>query len=176
MPDSVPEQTIWQGRPSARMDLPFYAVLLVGAALGTLGLLFLLPAADLGPDATRNARLFSWVLGALWVAVVALALGRWLVRRSTHYVVTSQRLRITTGVLTTETEDVELRRVRDTTVQRTLYQRMTGLGDVRLTSADATAPRVTLRAVRDPLALQETLRQLVEDRIRLHGVREFDVM
>ena len=170
------EQTVWQGRPSGLVDLPFYLVLLGGALLATLGLLALLPAASPGPDATRDARVFSWAIAGVWVACVALALGRWVTRRSTRYVLTSERLRITTGVLSTTTDDVELRRVRDSGVVRPFFLRLVGLGDVRITSADPSHPRVMLHAVRDPDKLQETVRHLVEGLIRRHGVREIDVM
>ena len=170
------EHVVWQGRPSALVDLPFYVVLLCGAVLASVGLLRLLPAADTGPDANTNARVFSWVLGGLWVLVVLLALGRWLVRRATRYVLTSERLRLTTGILSTTTDDLELRRVRDTGVTRPFFQRLVGLGDVRITSADPSHPRIVLAAVRDPDALQGQLRGIVEGLIRRHGVREIDVM
>ena len=178
MPDPAParEHVVWQGRPSALVDLPFYVVLLCGAVLASVGLLMILPAAGAGPDATTNARLFSWVLGALWVLVVLLALARWLVRRATRYVLTSERLRLTTGILSTTTDDVELRRVRDSGVARPFFLRVMGLGDVRITSADPSHPRVTLHAIRDPDGVQERLRTLVEALIRRHGVREIDVL
>ena len=175
-PDPAREHVVWQGRPSALVDLPFYVVLLCGAVLASVGLLMILPAADAGPDANTNARLFSWVLGGLWVLVVLLALARWLVRRATRYVLTSERLRVTTGILSTTTDDLELRRVRDSGVARPFFQRLVGLGDVRITSADPSHPRVTLHAVRDPDGVQERLRTLVEGLIRRHGVREIDVM
>lgn len=170
------EHVVWQGRPSALVDLPFYVVLVCGAALASVGLLAILPAAGTGTDANTNARVFSWVLGGLWVLVVLLALGRWLVRRATRYVLTSERLRLTTGILSTTTDDVELRRVRDSGVVRPFFQRVVGLGEVRITSADPSHPRVTLHAVRDPDRVQETLRGLVEGMIRRHGVREIDVL
>lgn len=170
------EHVVWQGRPSGLVDLPFYVVLVCGAVLASVGLLAILPSAGAGTDANTNARVFSWVLGGVWVLVVLLALGRWLVRRATKYVLTSERLRLTTGILSTTTDDVELRRVRDSGVVRPFFQRIVGLGDVRITSADPSHPRVTLHAVRDPDKVQETLRALVEGMIRRHGVREIDVM
>jgi uncharacterized membrane protein YdbT with pleckstrin-like domain len=171
-----PEQTVWQGRPSALVDLPFYLTLLVGAVLATIALLVLLPAARPSPEAATTANLFGWVIAALWIGCVAIALSRWILRRATRYVLTTERLRITTGVLSTETEDIELRRVRDSSVARPFALRLVGLGDVRLRSADATAPQVTLHAVRDPDRLQETVRTLVEGLVRRHGVGEIDRM
>jgi uncharacterized membrane protein YdbT with pleckstrin-like domain len=174
MPDST-EPILWQGRPSGLVDLPFYVLLLLGAILGTLGLLFLLPAVSVGPEADRTARVFSWVLSGLWVLCVALALWRYVSRRAVRYRVTTERLRITTGILSLVTEDIELRRVRDTSVARTFFQRMVGLGDVRIVSADSRTPRVTLHAVPRPDELQETLRRLTEELIVRHAVREVDI-
>ena len=170
------EPTVWQGRPSALVDLPFQLLLLCGAVLATLGLLYALPAADIGPRATDNVRVIRWVLAGVWVLVVVLMLARWITRRATRYVLTTERLRITTGVLSTTTEDLELRRVRDSSVVRPFFLRLVGLGDVRVVSADPSTPRVTLHAVHDPDGLQHTLRGLVEGLIRRHGVREIDVM
>jgi membrane protein YdbS with pleckstrin-like domain len=170
------EPVVWQGRPSGLVDLPYYLLLLAGAVLATLGLLYILPAAGVGPRPTDTVRVFRWVLAGVWVLVVVLVLARWIARRATRYVLTTERLRITTGLLSTTTEDVELRRVRDSSVVRPFFLRVVGLGDVRVVSADPSTPRITLHAVRDPDTLQHTLRGLVEGLIRRHGVREIDVM
>ena len=69
----TPEPVVWQGRPSGLVDLPFYLLLLAGAVLATLGLLYILPAADVGPRATDTVRVFRWVLAGVWVLVVVLA-------------------------------------------------------------------------------------------------------
>ena len=85
-------------------------------------------------------------------------------------------VRITTGVLSTTTEDTELRRVRDSAVARPFSLRIVGLGDVRITSADPSTPRITLEAIRDPDRVQDMLRRLVEQRVKQQGVREIDIM
>lgn len=171
------EQVVWQGTPSPLVDLPFYVLLLLGAALATLGLLFLLPTAGASvTEQARTATVFQWIIAGVWVLCIAIALARWIARRSTKYVLTTERLRITTGILSTTTDDLELRRVRDTGVTRPFFQRLVGLGDVRIASADPSHPRIVLSAVRDPDALQGQLRRIVEGLIRRHGVREIDVM
>ena len=177
LPESS-EQTVWQGRPSALLDLPFYLLLFVGAILASLGLLFLLPApgTDTVSGRASTADVFKWVIAAVWVLCIGLGLARWITRRSTQYVLTSERLRITTGVLSTTTEDTELRRVRDSAVARPFSLRIVGLGDVRITSADPSSPRITLEAIRDPDRVQDMLRRLVEQRVRQQGVREIDIM
>ena len=177
IPEST-EQTVWQGRPSALLDLPFYLLLLVGAIIASLGLLFLLPAPGTASVSGRSptADVFKWIIAAVWVVCVGLGLARWVTRRATQYVLTSERLRITTGVLSTVTEDMELRRIRDSAVSRPFSLRIVGLGDVRISSADPSTPRTTLQAIRDPDRVQDMLRRLVEQRVRQQGVREIDIM
>ncbi|HEY0969666.1 MAG TPA: PH domain-containing protein [Gemmatimonadales bacterium] len=175
--DDVAEQIVWQGRPSALVDLPFHLLLISGAVLATLGLLFILPGASVSvAERDVTARVFQWIIAGVWVLVVFLVLARAIARRATRYILTSERLRVTSGILSTTTEDLELRRVRDTGVTRPFLLRMLGLGDVRILSADPSHPRVTLHAVREPDVLQGTIRKLTERLIRRHGVREIDVM
>ncbi len=176
-PDEVSEQIVWQGRPSALSDLPYHLLLVGGGVLATMGLLFILPTSSASvAERDMTARLFQWIIAGVWVLVVFLVLVRYIARRATRYLLTSERLRVTTGILSTTTEDLELRRVRDTGVSRPFLLRIMGLGDVRILSADPSHPRITLHAVRDPNVLQGTIRKLVERLIRKHGVREIDVM
>ena len=176
-PHDVTEQIVWQGRPSALADLPFHLLLVIGGVLATLGLLFLLPGAAVSvSERDITARVFQWIIAGVWVLVVFLVLARVVTRRATRYLITSERLRVTSGILSTTTEDLELRRVRDTGVTRPFLLRLMGLGDVRILSADPSHPRITLQAVRNPDVLQGTIRKLVERLIRKHGVREIDVM
>lgn len=175
--DDATEKIVWQGRPSALADLPFHLLLVVGGVLATLGLLFMLPGSAASvAERDVTARVFQWIIAGVWVLVVFLILARAVARRSTRYLLTSERLRVTTGLLSTDTEELELRRVRDTGITKPFLLRLLGLGDVRILSADPSHPRVTLHAVRNPDVLQGTIRKLVERLIRKHGVREIDVM
>ena len=170
-----PEPVVWSARPSPLVDLGFYLLLLVAGLLGTFGLFVILPGSDRGPQPAQTAQLFTGVLAGLWILIVVLAIWRAVTRRAEHYLLTTQRLRVTAGVFSSTTDDLELRRVRDTRVVRSLGQRLLRLGDVRLTTADPSSPHLTLHAIRDPDAVQLTLRQLVEERIARQGVREIDV-
>ncbi|MEJ7809836.1 MAG: PH domain-containing protein [Gemmatimonadaceae bacterium] len=172
------ETTVWRGSPSQLIALPTYVLLALGAILATVGLLALRDASvdrTVVSDTGANP-VFTWLIPLVCAVCALIALGQYLRLRSVRYVLTSERLRITTGIMTTVTEEIELRRVRDTSVVRTLFARMTGLGDIRVTSADPTAPRVLLRAVRDPDTLQSTIRTIVQRLYARHGVREVDIM
>ena len=172
------ERTVWTGSPSPLVDLPSYVALLVGAVVLTAGLLVL--RAGAGPPQVVGdpdpRRVFLWLVAAVWGATAVGVLALWLRSRSVRYVLTTERLRVTTGLVSTTTEDLELRRVRDSSVRRPALLRLFGLGDVALVAGDSTTPRVTIRAVRDPDGLQSTIRANVQEGYARWRVREFDVM
>jgi uncharacterized membrane protein YdbT with pleckstrin-like domain len=124
------------------------------------------------PSQWRN--LWAWVACVL-VVPIPWALWRALVTRNTRYSLTDQRLKTTRGVFNRVTDDVELYRVKDTHFQQTLWQRLVGIGDVVLTTSDATTPIVVLASIRDPEAVREQVRALVEQRRDAKRVRELDV-
>ena len=172
------ERSLWSGSPSPLADLASYVALVAGAVVFTVGFVVLrggvtAPAVVGDPDPRR---VFVWLIVATWVACL-LAIAMLYVRsRSVRYELTSERLRVTTGLVSTTTEDLELRRVRDSSVRRPGLLRLFGLGDVLLVAGDSTTPRVTIRAVRDPDALQATIRNSVQDAYARFRVREVDVM
>ena len=177
MTSSSVERTVWQGTPSQAVNVPSYLLLGLVAVVATVVLLaFRNSSADGGAVTGGSNSVFVWLLVAVWSVCVILVLAQYLKVRSERYLITSERLKITTGLFSTATEEVELRRVRDTSVVKPFLLRLLGLGNVHIVSADLSAPRVTLRAVRDPDGLQSTIRDLVQGLYRRHGVREVDVM
>lgn len=172
------EHTVWTGSPSPLADLPSYVAIVAGAVVFTVGFLALRrgapPPAVVGDPDPR--RVFAWLIAAAWVACVVSLVALWLRARSVRYELTSERLRVTTGIVSTSTEDLELRRVRDSSIRRPALLRLFGLGDVLLVAGDASTPRVAIRAVRDPDTLQSTIRASVQDAYGRFRVREVDVM
>jgi uncharacterized membrane protein YdbT with pleckstrin-like domain len=175
-PPSDSEPVVWQGTPSPRADLPSHAALLLGAGLATAGLVFLGRAGDGGGSGRSLSDLVPWLVALVWVVCLGAVLALYLRSRATRYTLTAERLRVTTGLLSTTTQEVELRRVRDTVVVQPFLLRMLGLGHVTLMSADASTPRTTLRSVPDPQGLQSTIRSFVQGAYRAGGVREIDVL
>lgn len=164
------ETTVWQGTPSPLVRLPVDLLLALGAIAATVALLLLQTAA---PEA---APAVPWLILAAWVLCVTTSLAGHIRRRSTRYVLTNERLRITTGLFSTRTEEMELRRIRDLAVSRPFWLRLLGLGNVELTSADLSTPQVVLRAVPRPDDLQTTIRSHVQEMVTRYGVREIDVI
>jgi uncharacterized membrane protein YdbT with pleckstrin-like domain len=83
--------------------------------------------------------------------------------RTRVYELTTERLKVTQGILNRRTDDLELYRVRDTTLNQTLLYRVLNKGDIVLNSTDSTTPVVTLECVPDPVALRDQLRAAVEE-------------
>jgi uncharacterized membrane protein YdbT with pleckstrin-like domain len=103
---------------------------------------------------------------ALWsVAAIALIyfLVQWLLIRRRVYEVTTERIRVLTGIVTRRTEEMELYRVQDITLIEPFIQRMFGCGNLHVTTNDASTPYLTLEAIAGARALREQLRKSVEE-------------
>ena len=170
------EQTVWQGSPSQAVNLPVYMTLGIGVLVATIALLFL--RANTLPSATDdlNARsVYPWIIVVIWVICGIGALSTYLKVSTTKYVLTTERLRVTTGILSTVTEDLELRRVRDSIILRPFWARLAGLGEVQILSADSSTPRVVLRAIKDPDGVQSKIRSMVQAQIAKFNVRQMEI-
>ena len=167
---------MWQGSPSQVVNLPTYMTLGIGVIVATVGLLFL--RATTVPNATDgvSARaLYPWIIVAIWVLCGLGALITYLKVSTTKYVLTTERLRVTTGVLSTMTEDLELRRVRDSVILRPFWARVAGLGDIQILSADASTPRMVLHAIKDPDGVQAKIRAIVQTQWAKFNVRQLEI-
>lgn len=118
--------------------------------------------------------LWAFVLCVLLIPI-PWAIWRWLVTRTTRYTLTDQRLKSTHGVFNRVTDDLELYRVKDTRFQQSFWQRMVGIGNIVLSTSDATTPEVVLADIRGADAVRETIRRLVEIRRDAKRVRELDL-
>ncbi len=77
----------------------------------------------------------------------------------TQYVITNQRVRIISGLLGREREDIELIRIQDIDHKQGVGERALNIGDIFLRSSDQTRPDAVLRNVHDPAAVHEILRR-----------------
>lgn len=137
-----------------------------------------------GPDATlwtgRSSQwlnLKTYLVAALgfWLVIPLLfALGRYLEVRCRVYELTSERLRVSRGVLSKRIDELELYRVKDISVDRPFWLRLFGLGSLVLDTSDHTTPQVVIAALPDYDALRARLRERVETRRRERGVTEVD--
>lgn len=75
------------------------------------------------------------------------------------YVITSERIKVSKGLLGKDYENFELVRIQDIDVSRGLGERMMGLGDIHIKGADPSTPEVTLRNIKGPTEVYELLRK-----------------
>jgi membrane protein YdbS with pleckstrin-like domain len=99
-------------------------------------------------------------VGVLLIAAAAAALVMIsLARRYTSWSLTSDRLIERRGLLASHRREMELSDVRSIEVDRTLMQRMLGLGNVAIASAASADFMIRMRDIPDPDRVAEMLRQ-----------------
>ena len=91
----------------------------------------------------------------------------------THYVITTERIRVTTGLLGKDHENVELVRVKDVDWDQGLTERVLNIGDITVHSVDTSRPDFVLYNVADPAQVFEILRRaMLEARKKYHIIFE----
>lgn len=150
------ETLLWKGTSSQWLNLgPFSLALFLIAGTVMGGVFYPLAFAAL-------------ILPLIWI------LWRYLVIRCETYELTSQRLKITKGVLNQTSDEVELYRIKDVLVERKWWMRMLGLGSLHLETSDRSLPSITIPAIPDAINLRESLRKEVESVRDRKRVRELD--
>lgn len=121
----------------------------------------------------------SWQNFWWWLSIIGIPVAIWkhVVLRNTRIILTSQRLKIRSGVFTKQTEEIELYRVKDWTFRQPFLQRLLGFGEVLVVSSDRTAPEVAYSWLKDAASFAELLRTAVEsvrDRKRVRSLEMDD--
>ena len=91
--------------------------------------------------------------------------------RSTKYILTTERIKIHSGLIGKRAEQMDLFRIKDVMVKRGLTQRARGVGDVLVVSSDASTPKMLLGGVKDPDELAERIRKAARSARQRAGVR-----
>jgi hypothetical protein len=102
--------------------------------------------------------------------------GRPFLSLSEHYQITTDRIRITTGLLNKERNDIELFRIHDINHTQHLTERMINIGDIALTFDEEGQEDIILRNVSDPKAVHEIIRTAVLDSRRRQKVTFLESM
>ena len=92
-----------------------------------------------------------------------------------NYVITSERLKIVSGLVGREVENFELIRIQDLDYKQGMTERIFGIGDITIRGHDASDPKIVLRNVSDPEEVYEILRKAWLEARKRHGLefREF---
>lgn len=114
--------------------------------------------------------LFCWLLVPIFFALV-----RYLQTKCKVFDLTTQRLKITSGVFTKVTETLELYRVKDIETRQPFFSRLVGIENVQMTTSDASSPLVLIEAVPSSVGFADKLRHQVEIIRQQKRVREIDI-
>ena len=154
--ETVSEEVLWKGSPSQVLNLGKYLVALL-LAIGIIvgGLFFPLAWAAL-------------ILPLAWM------LWTFIETKSIRHELTTERIRMTRGIFNQKLDDVELYRVKDTSMERPFWYRMFGLSTLVIETSDRSQPRIEIKAVHNGDELRETLRKQVEFWRDEKRVREVD--
>ena len=94
----------------------------------------------------------------------------------TRYSMSEDRLFTSVGLLNIKDDEVLLYRVRDIDTERTLWQRLFGVGTVTVMSSDKTMPNMVLKNVKDPVFVKELIHKQVEEMKLQRRVRVGEIM
>lgn len=81
----------------------------------------------------------------------------------TRYTLTSEKLLIKIGFLSTREEEIKLYRILDFTVRKTLFQRLFGVGDIELHTADRSTPVFVMKGIKNVESIKELISKKVEE-------------
>ena len=94
----------------------------------------------------------------------------------TKYALSEDRLFISVGLLNIKDDEILLYRVRDIDTNRSIWQRIFGVGTVTVMSSDKTMPNLVLKNIKDPVAVKELLHMQVEEMKIRRRVRFGEIM
>src|ERR1700730_17424844 len=114
--------------------------------------------------------LFCWLIVPIFIA-----LARFLQTKNKIYELTTERLKMTEGVLSKVTDTLELYRVKDIETRQPFLYRLVRIENVQLNTSDASSPFVLAEAIPHQVGLADKIRNQVETIRQQKGVREIDV-
>ncbi len=162
-PPDTEETLVWRGTPSQWTNFGAYLFCLLLTA-GVLAAYFLVPAASQTP-----LILLGLLVPAIWL------LSAWIGTRTHRYEITSERVKITTGLLSRHTSEIELYRVRDYSVVEPFWLRLVGCGNIVLVTSDRTTAQFVLQAVPRAQSLKDEIRKHTERMRQRRGVRDLEI-
>ena len=114
--------------------------------------------------------LFSWLIIPLFVMF-----WQYLKTKNSIYEITNERLIIIRGVFNKSTEQIELYRVRDISLEEPFLMRIFGLGNILLITVDKTIGTIILPAMNNPKKLKDDIRDMVEIQRQRKRVIDMDI-
>jgi len=161
------EETIWHGTSSQVKNGSVF----IFCSLCLLVLLILF-AFLWHNESTRD---FSPYILSPAIVPIFIALARFLQTKNKVYELTTERLKITEGILNKVTDTLELYRVKDLETRQPFWERAFGVENVQINTADVSTPFVLIEAVPKEIGLGDKIRNAVENVRMQKRVRELDI-
>jgi uncharacterized membrane protein YdbT with pleckstrin-like domain len=100
-----------------------------------------------------------------WVPIIPMLylLGKYVALKFISYEITSERIKTIRGILSKRTDELELYRVKDTSLIEPFIYRMFGVGNISIITGDDTSPQLELKAIKNAKEIREQLRASVEE-------------
>jgi len=119
-------------------------------------------------NATQTYTLL-WVggLAVIWLVTFLVKFAEW---RTTHFVLTSDRLIVRSGVLSKQGREIPLERINDLSYHQTLFERLVGAGDLMIESAGERGQDRFPRIPHPERAQQLVYAEMENNRQRVSGV------
>ena len=76
-----------------------------------------------------------------------------------HYTLTSERIKVTSGLIGKDIQNYELIRIQDIDIVQNVSERVLGIGDIIIKGADKSSSTLVLRNIKDPQEVYELLRK-----------------
>ena len=88
-----------------------------------------------------------------------------------NYTITTERLKIITGLAARRVENFELIRVQDIDFKQGVGERMLGIGDIHVRGHDQSNPDIVLRNIPNPEEVYEIMRKAWLEARKRHGLQ-----
>jgi membrane protein YdbS with pleckstrin-like domain len=162
------EEIYYQGSPMVRGNL---GKIILWAIVGIL-----LIAAPIVFYFVSNPRHFPiwWVSVALVVLGLIMLFIPYLIVKSVRYRITNYRIDFERGIFGKKIDTLELWHVEDIRFDQSFLDRILGVGNLMIVSADETTPQLWMHGLPNPRPLFETLKQRVIAVKRSRGVLKMD--
>ncbi len=162
----APESDLWEGGRSGKkfvFQFLLCAVLIAGAVTALImwpeGLVEETKVVSGNEKIKQAAGYISYIPLALAGLITVITWFRMLIFvHSLTYRLSSERLFITTGLLSKHLDELDLFRVNDVTLSQSFLDRMFGIGTVTVLSNDETTPTVIMKGIPDPFTVKEHIR------------------
>lgn len=154
------EEKIWSDTPSQILNLKVYLFCIFISIISFFIADFL------------NLKLLPLLISSISLVY---CFWKFLVLKNHVYSLTNERLKIEAGVFNKHYEEIELYRVKDSSLEKPFVLRLFNLGNLVLITSDSTMPHVFINAISNSTEVREKIRQYVENNRKSRHVREIDM-